>query len=90
MNEPTRVARPCLACDHPELLVGLPGPSHERMSARFIALLDRVVDRGFWKGGTSYESRSLVCPHCGHVETVLKPEELVELRRRLDLPPTRA
>ena len=85
MSEATRVQCPCLRCDHPELLVGLPGPSHERLSARFIALLDRTVDRGFWKGGTSYEARSLVCPCCGHVETALKPEELAELRRRLGL-----
>jgi hypothetical protein len=58
------------------------------MSARYIALLDRMVYRGFWKGGSSYESQALVCPNCGHVESVLKPEELAELRQRLGLPPS--
>lgn len=88
MSEATRLPRPCLACKHPELLVGLAGSSHERLSARYIALLDRMVYRGFWKGGSSYESQALVCPNCGHVESVLKPEELTELRRHLGLPPS--
>ena len=88
MNEAPRVQRPCLACQHPELLVGLAGSSHERFSGRFIALLDRAVYRGFWKGATSYESRAFVCPNCGHVQYVLLPKELAELRQRLGLPPT--
>jgi hypothetical protein len=46
-----------------------------------------MVYRGFWKGGSSYESQAFVCPNCGHVESVLKPEELAELRQRLGLPP---
>ena len=88
MSEATRLPRPCLACKHPELLVGLAGAMHERLSARYIALLDRMVYRGFWKGGSSYESQALVCPNCGHVESVLKPEELAELRQRLGLHPS--
>lgn len=87
MSELTRVQRPCLACKHPELLVGLAGSSHERHSARYIALLDKAVYRGFWKGASSYEARALVCPNCGHVESVLKPDELAELQRRLEPPP---
>jgi hypothetical protein len=87
MSETVRVQRACLACKHPELLVGISGPSHERLSARYISLLERAAYRGFWKGGASYEARSLVCPNCGHVESVLKPEELAELQRRLQPPP---
>jgi uncharacterized protein YbaR (Trm112 family) len=86
MSETVRVQRACLACKHPELLVGLQGHIHERMSARMIALLDPITRRGFWLG-TSYEAQALVCPNCGHVESVLKPEELAELQRRLQPPP---
>ncbi len=82
MSELTRIERVCIACGHPELLVGLAGPSHARMSARFILLLDPATLRGFWRG-TSYEARSLVCPNCGHIETVLKPEELAVLQSKL-------
>jgi hypothetical protein len=78
MSEAPRVQRNCIACGHPELLVGLAG------SARFITLHDRTTKRGFWRG-TTYESYSLVCPNCGHVETVLKPEELALLRSKLGL-----
>jgi hypothetical protein len=90
MSETTRIQRNCLACAHPELLVGLAGSSHERYSARYIALLDRALNRGFWKGGSSYESRALVCPNCGHVQSFLTPEELTELRQRLGLTAPRA
>ena len=83
MSEAPRIRRNCLACDHPELLVGLAGSGHG-VSARFIALHDRTTKRGFWRG-TTYESSSLVCPNCGHVETVLKPEELDLLRSKLGL-----
>ena len=83
MSEAPRIKRTCLACDHPELLVGLVGTGHGA-SARFIALLDRAAIRGFWKGAT-YKSQSLVCPSCGHVETVLQPEELAALQGRLGL-----
>jgi len=83
MSEAPRVRRNCLSCDHPELLVGLAGSGHGT-TARFIALHDRSTKRGFWLG-TAYESHSLVCPNCGHVETVLKPEELALLRSKLGL-----
>jgi hypothetical protein len=86
MSEAPRVRRNCLACDHPELLTGVVGRG-SGMSARLISLLDPAANRGFWSSffGSSYESRALVCPHCGHVETVLKPEELATLRLKLGL-----
>ena len=86
MSEAPRVPRRCLACDHPELLVGIVGGGNG-ISARFISLLDRAANRGFWHSvfGAGYETRALVCPHCGHVETVLKPEELASLREKLGL-----
>ncbi len=81
MSEAPRVQRNCLACGHPELLVGLAGFGHGTPT-RLIAMLDRTTKRGFWLG-TAYESHSLVCPNCGHVETVLKPEELALLQSKL-------
>lgn len=91
MSEAPRIQRNCLACDHPELLVGIVGRGNG-ISARFISLLDSATGRGFWSSifATGYESRALVCPHCGHVETVLKPQELTELRQRLGLTAPRA
>ena len=85
MSEAPRVPRNCLACDHAELLVGYAGYGHG-ISARFVALLDPATRRSFWKRliyGSTYEARSLVCPNCGHVETVLKPEDLVVLQAKL-------
>jgi|GEM_PF-4137494 len=83
MSEAPRLKQNCLSCDHPELLVGLAGAGHA-VSARFIALLDRAAIRGFWTGAR-YESHCLVCPNCGHVETVLKPQDLAVLREKLGL-----
>ena len=86
MSEAPRVSRRCLACDQPELLVGIVGGG-SGISARFVSLLDRAANRGFWNSflGGGYESRALVCPRCGHVETVLKPDELTALREKLGL-----
>ena len=83
MSEAPRLKQNCLSCDHPELLVGLAGSGHGT-TARFIALLDRAAIRGFWTGAR-YESQSLVCPNCGHVETVLKPQDLAVLREKLGM-----
>ena len=82
MSETTRVQRACLACKHPELLVG-----HVGLQAGFVAFLNPALRRSFLKG-TSYLTQRLVCPNCGHVESVLKPEELAELQRRLGTPPS--
>lgn len=84
MSEAPRLQRNCLACDHPELLVGIVGRGNG-ISARIIMLLEPVANRGFWNSffGGGYESRALVCPRCGHVETVLKPEELASLQAKL-------
>ena len=83
MSEAPRLKRNCLACDHPELLAG----KAIHPQARFITIFDRAAQRGFWSSifGAGYESRALVCPNCGHVETVLRPEELAALRSKLGL-----
>jgi len=79
MSEAPRLQRNCLACDHPELLVGIVGIGNG-MDARIITLFDRAAYRGFWSSG--YESRACRT-RCGHVETVLKPEELAFLQAKL-------
>lgn len=86
MSEAPRLRRNCIACDHPELLVGVVGAG-SGATARIVVLHDPAANRGFWNSffGGGYETRALVCPHCGHVETVLKPEELASLREKLGL-----
>ena len=76
MSELTRTQRNCRACDHPELVVG--APLHR--GAQVIRLTG-----WWWSFFKPFEADALVCPNCGHVETVLKTEALARLRSKLGL-----
>lgn len=76
MSEATRLQRNCLACDHPELLVGA---TIHQGATRF-----RLI--GSWRSFFNpFDANMLICPNCGHIETVLKPEALTRLRQKLGM-----
>ncbi len=74
MSEVTRIQRNCLACAHPELLVG--APFHRG------AKLFRLAG-WWWSYFNPLEAVALICPNCGHIEMVLKTEALSRLKSKI-------